>query len=163
MGWIWKTATKVPLNAPQTTPIRMPPKTPTTSGTASSFVEETPYPARSMQQKLAHRLITEPTEISVPAEEDTTSVMPMARIAASLPRFRISMIRPYRTTPLLVVFCSVIIKNENGLLPDAISKTMFTAMTRIRDTIGRSRFELLSRPNRVFFFMIPVHLPQLLS
>ena len=50
-----------------------------------------------MQQNDAASDMTEPTEISVPAEQDTTSVMPMARMAISLPRFKISMMRPYNT------------------------------------------------------------------
>ena len=36
----------------------------------------------------------EPTEMSVPAEAETTRVMPMARMAASLPRLRMSIRRP---------------------------------------------------------------------
>ena len=56
--------------------------------------EDTPKPAMSMTQKEALRDMTEPTEMSVPAEAETTSVMPMERMATSLPRLRMLMIRP---------------------------------------------------------------------
>ena len=73
---------------------------PNASGQAKSAAEATlvtPKPATSMQQNEAHRLITEPTEMSVPAEEETTNVMPMARIATSLPRLSTVIRRPYST------------------------------------------------------------------
>ena len=78
---------------------------PTARGMANSsalLTEDTPKPATSMQQKEAHRLMTEPTEISVPAEAETTRVMPMARMATSLPRLRMLMIRPL-SMPLVMV------------------------------------------------------------
>ena len=99
MGWIFIFATRKPLNRPHRPATAIPAITPTKIGVCSSLSSRTcvtPKPASSMQHRLPARLITEPTEISVPAEADTTSVMPMARMAASLPRLRISMIRPYR-------------------------------------------------------------------
>ena len=45
--------------------------------------------------------ITAPTEISVPREEATTSVIPIAKITNSPERFKMSMIEPY-STPLLI-------------------------------------------------------------
>ena len=68
------------------------------------------------QQKEAANDITEPTEISVPAEQDTTRVIPIARIAISLPRFKISIIRPYNTP-----FRMEIVKKLNAKFPDATS------------------------------------------
>ena len=99
MGWIFRYATRVPLKAPHRQPMSRAPMRPTTRGMANSSAldtEDTPKPATSMQQKEAHRDMTEPTEMSVPAEADTTRVMPMARMATSLPRLSTSMRRPYR-------------------------------------------------------------------
>ena len=73
------------------------PKRPTTSGMANSSAletDDTPKPATSIQQKDAHSDITEPTEISVPPEAETTRVMPMARMATSLPRLIMLTKRP---------------------------------------------------------------------
>ena len=75
----------------------MPHAMPIQMGWASSAAVETlvtPKPAMITQHTPPARLITEPTEISVPAEQETTRVIPSARMATSLPRFRMSTIRP---------------------------------------------------------------------
>ena len=89
---------------------------PTHKGMAYSDTLVTPYPANSIQHMPPVKLITEPTEISVPAEAETTSVMPTARMATSLPRFNTSIRRPY-STPLF----REIVKKLNGALPLAMS------------------------------------------
>ncbi|GFI58084.1 hypothetical protein IMSAG025_01527 [Muribaculaceae bacterium] len=94
----------------------MPASMPTQRGTLYSLTLVTPYPAKSMQHKPPDKLITDPTEISVPADADTTNVMPIARIATSLPLFNTSMRRPYKI-PLLIL----IEKKLKGAFPLAIS------------------------------------------
>ena len=100
-------------------------------------MDDTPYPASIIHIKLAQRLITEPTEISVPAEAETTRVIPIASMATSEPLLMISMIRPYRIVPLVVVFLKERTKNDSGFTPVAASCIIFTAMTRISATTGR--------------------------
>ena len=148
-------ATSVPLNDPHTSPITTAQRSPTTRGTASVVVDDTPYPASIMHIKLAQRLITEPTEISVPAEADTTNVIPIARMATSEPLFIISIIRPYRIVPFVVVFLRDTTKKDSGLTPVAASCTIFTAMTRIRARTGRKSGHAFI----LFHVFIMTHLP----
>ena len=94
MGWILSPATRKPLKAPHRQATRMPATTPSHRGMAYSLTLTLPKPASSTQHTPPASDITEPTEMSVPAEEETTSVMPRARMAASLPRLRMSIRRP---------------------------------------------------------------------
>ena len=64
-------------------------------------------PASRVQHTPALRAMTEPTEMSVPAEAETTRVMPMARMATSLPRFRM-----FTRRPLSSSFWIPILKNS---------------------------------------------------
>ena len=58
----------------------MPNSIPTAIGTSRADTELFPQPAKSIQQLHADSDITEPTEISVPAETATTRVCPTARV-----------------------------------------------------------------------------------
>ena len=103
------------------------------------LVDETPNPARSIQQKDAASDITDPTEISVPAEQETTSVIPIARIAISLPRFNTSINLPYK-----IPFLTEIVKKLSAKFPLIASKIILTAITRIIQKIGRNSGLLIS-------------------
>ena len=94
MGWILRPATRKPLNAPHRQATRMPARMPSHRGMAYSLTLTLPKPASSTQHTPPASDMTEPTEMSVPAEAETTSVMPRARMAASLPRFKMSIRRP---------------------------------------------------------------------
>ena len=82
------------MNAPHRQATRMPASTPSHRGMAYSLTLTLPNPANSTQHTPPASDMTEPTEMSVPAEAETTSVMPRARMAASLPRFKMSIRRP---------------------------------------------------------------------
>ncbi len=112
-----------PFQAPHKAPQAIPTTTPTQMGRIMLVTEVLPKPVSITQPAQAARDITEPTEISVPAETATTSVMPTARMAISLPRFRMSMIRPYRTPFLMPM------EKNPGSLKTLISSTRIIQIT----------------------------------
>ena len=91
-------------------------------------------PDRMLQHTAALTAIMAPTEMSVPAEEDTTSVIPIARITSSEARLMISMMYPYRTPSLTEM------AKKFGVV------ITFTSNTRARQKIGRN-----SRCDVIFF------------
>ena len=95
-------------------------------GILTDEAEFTPYPTSDVQQQDATSAITEPTDISVPAETAMVSVIPIASIAISLPLFAISISLPYNT-PLFIEICKK--------LGDLIT---FTSITTSRHTAGKN-------------------------
>ncbi len=126
IGWISSFATKRPLKHPISAPTTSAAINPRIRGLAYSVAARSP-PVSTLQQTAALTAIIAPTEISVPAEADTTSVMPTARIASSDARLMISIRKPYRTPSLISM------EKKSGLVK------RFTNRTRARQKIGRNK------------------------
>ena len=95
-------------------------------GCLTADAELTPYPTSDVQQHEATSAITEPTDISVPADTAIVRVIPIASMAISLPLFAISISLPYNT-PLFIEICKK--------LGDLIT---LTRITNIKHTAGKN-------------------------
>ena len=133
IGWIFSLETRNPLKHPIKIPTASAARNPRSNGLANSVAALSP-PDRMLQHTAALTAIMAPTEMSVPAEEDTTSVIPIARITSSEARLMISMMYPYRTPSLTEM------AKKFGVV------ITFTSNTRARQKIGRN-----SRCDVIFF------------
>ena len=93
IGWMFNFATRKPLKQPIAAPTMSAARKPRINGLAYAVAARSP-PVKRLQQTAALTAMIAPTEISVPAEDDTTSVMPTARITSSDARLMISIKYP---------------------------------------------------------------------